>query len=287
MFSNSFFFSGQGPANNHTIISDSSSGKKEINTLSSDSITLITRLGQTLFFLFGLILLSSATFGQDVDSVSLSTLPHNLTLISQTSTAMEYELQLGTVSEPVNNAFGYYLSGEIADLDGTPATLEVVLANSWMGNSTEGDLTVNFDYTTGEFQITFIRDDSTTVSDYGQLIEISILAEPSQSIPDDARLTTGSGSLIMVDNSGFKRALTSQVTYQPLTAYPNPTRGQVHFQAPGFEGEWSLTNTAGRVIMTGNGSLPETIDLSGYPKGMYILVAQSGGQYYRSTLVRY
>lgn len=286
MFSSLYSFSGQGPVNSHASIANFSNSNKQFKTPSNVSKARKSRIGQALFLLFGLIIFSSNVFGQESGNLPLGSLPHSLTLTSQTSTSLDYELTVGTSADPVNNAFGFYLSGTLTDLDGAPSTMEVSLENSWMGNATDGDLTIVYDYTTGEYEITFIRDDSTTVSDHGLMIEISVVAEPNETIPDDARLTTGGVSLVMVDNSGFKRSSTPEITYQRLTAYPNPTQGQVRFQTPGFEGEWSLSNTAGRMIMNGKGALPETIDLSGYPKGMYFLIAQSGDQYYRSTLVR-
>lgn len=285
MFSIQYSTPGQAPAN-QLFVSTFFATTKHFNPSKRrfNSTQGIFLKGMAL--LIGLFFLTSCAFGQESGNLQLSSLPHSLTLVTEGSTQLDYELSVGTAVEPVNNAYGYLLTGTIENLNATPSKLEVNLDNSWMGSELDGSLEVEFDHNSGEFSISFTRTNNSTISDHGLMAEISLVADPGKTLPENARLTLSGGSLIMVDNTGFKRGLDLKLTYQKLTAYPNPSQGQVHFQAPGFEGEWALANAAGRIILKGNGGLPESIDLSGQPKGIYILTAQDGTQLYRSTLVR-
>lgn len=285
MFSIQYSTPGQAPAN-QLFVSTFFASTKRSNTSKGLYTSAKSVFVRGMALLMGLIFCTSCAFGQESGNVLLSSLPHSLTLVSEGNTELDNELSLGTASEPVNNAYGYLLTGTIVNLNATPSKLEVDLDNSWLGSELDGSLEVEFDHNSGEFSISFTRTNNSTVSNYGLMAEISLVADPGKTIPENARLTLSGGSLIMVDNTGFKRDQNLKPSFEKLVAYPNPTQGRVRFQARGFEGEWTLTNAAGRIVLKGNGGLPESIDLSAQPQGIYLFTARNGTQLYRSTLVR-
>jgi hypothetical protein len=75
--------------------------------------------------------------------------------------------------------------------------------------------------------------------------------------------------------------------------YPNPTNGLVTFAAPGMtEDIWvSIINIHGKLIRTfslsGNktGIHQQTVDLSGYPEGLYIISFRNKSQLWNEKLV--
>lgn len=60
-----------------------------------------------------------------------------------------------------------------------------------------------------------------------------------------------------------------------LNVYPNPGMGRVNVQTPNRRQAFRLVDTAGRVIASGS-SLPESLDFSAQPAGVYFLKTTSG-----------
>lgn len=220
---------------------------------------------------------ATAIYGQD--PVDISEFDYDLTTASASSTEIALEFDLGTASNQAENVTGYELNVAIEGWDGTPSTVSVLLGGSWVGDGSEGDLTVSWDYSSGELTVDYDRDDADGQTGDGLVADIRITADPLESLPSGTSARVDGGTLVMIENTGFKtHPFAGEALSAPeLTVYPNPTAGTIHLRMDAStDSNWYLASATGQVVRRGAGSLPHSLDLSNEAPGVYFLKVQQG-----------
>ena len=66
--------------------------------------------------------------------------------------------------------------------------------------------------------------------------------------------------------------------------YPNPTKGLVNLEVA--DGEVTVINASGKILIQRTVTKDKTIDLSGYASGVYVLILKAGDSVYEYKIMK-
>lgn len=280
---------GQGPRSSQTLnahFSKSICSSKPFKTTLKRSKSILLAL--SLCF-SNLAFCSIDTIAQETTTEPLSSFANSLTLLSRSGDTIIYEFKLGTTSNQASDVVGYELEGSLGNLNNTPSSMEVEVDASWIGDNSEESLTTSYNYDEGTFKVNYSRTDPSGQEGYGLVGLICIIADQGETLPEAAVATAGGGSLVILDNSGWKTDFSSLERNEnfDFTPFPNPSLGMVNL---GFseakEGDWRVISLAGAVMENGRGQIPSTLNLSAYASGLYFVVITIDGIALSKKIVR-
>lgn len=170
----------------------------------------------------------SRTFAQGVDSVSIALFPHFIdypAVSLNIGYTVTLKIHVGEVDDPAYDIAGFALELELSGSAEVPETVTSDLDASWL---MENDNLVNTSWvnaTTGVLHLNVVRDDTSGLTGYGEVIRVTLTSAANGVGPEELFSSIG-GSMTVVDNLEMK-------THYPtpsLKVWPNPAVDQLNVQ---------------------------------------------------------
>lgn len=261
---------------------------QDLNSLNAISFFTLTGIRSTFFFVITLIFslcTAGNSYSQDLTVEELSSYSHQIVNVSNSGNTMTFIFELGTPSNEADHVAGYDITLDLPKLASDPDQVIVSVANSWVGNSTDGVLTSSYDAASDEINFEYLRNDSTGQNGSGELVAISVIREGGFSSTEFALAVDG--GIIMVDNMDFKWNPGNEFAQETsLNIFPNPASEYVKIETgSNTNHEISLFDLSGRAVRLENGIGTYQLDLNGLQSGIYFIQVKSDDQLYRQQLV--
>lgn len=181
-------------------------------------------------------------------------------VVLQSGQSATISILVGDAAMPVDDAVGYSLAIELDTSALASGSLKPSNADTWIESENVSISEVPPAAGSSTYTYNFSRDDQ--ASGHGTVLQLVVKA--SENNTPASRLVKSVGGLMQIDNLDLRTAAPAVTR-----AWPNPTRGLLQVEAAGGLRSMQLIALDGRTLASFG---PESrIDLSTYPKGIYIL----------------
>lgn len=189
---------------------------------------------------------------------------------------LRLQLNLGTPQQTVSDVAGYQLTLYFAPGTATPGYQAVQVADSWVGNTSEGILSSNWDATQRTLRIDYVRDPLDFRTDEGLLATILLLPDD----PTSSFVLDSVGGIVLIEDAGFKRdPVTTARDVHPVRVYPNPATTEAYVDAGTVEiRALALRDVYGNIVRSLRSLPGKKINLQGLAPGIYFLEVHTGAR---------